>query len=237
MSYCVNCGVELAQSEARCPLCGVEVVNPADPVTQGRGPRPYPHRIERINMQVNRRYTAAFLSLLLLIPVFITIFTDAVTGGGLSWSMHVVGGALVLFTWLLLPMLLKKAHAYICILLDGFAVLLFLLLIEFIVGKQEWVVPLGLPLTALATLYALLIAFLASANRTIDLFIKTAIALTAIGIVVVGVECIIRLSTGGPLLLRWSMYALFPCIVLSGVLVMLNKRAQFKSELKRRFYV
>ena len=34
MSYCVNCGVELAPSEKRCPLCGVEVVNPAKPWTE-----------------------------------------------------------------------------------------------------------------------------------------------------------------------------------------------------------
>lgn len=237
MSYCVNCGVELAQSEARCPLCGVEVVNPADPASQGRGPRPYPHRIERINVQVNRRYTAAFLSLILLIPVFVTIFTDIMTGDGVSWSMYVVGSALVLFTSLLLPLLLKRLNAYVCVLLDGLAVLLFLLLIQFIVGKQAWVVPLGLPLTALATLYALLIAFLASPRRTMDFFIRAAIALSAAGVVVVGVECVIRFAAGTPVYPLWSMYALFPCLVLSGVLLILNKRARFKSELKRRFYV
>ena len=31
MSYCVNCGVELEKSEKRCPLCGVEGINPAQP--------------------------------------------------------------------------------------------------------------------------------------------------------------------------------------------------------------
>ena len=31
MSYCVNCGVELARCEKKCPLCGVEAVNPASP--------------------------------------------------------------------------------------------------------------------------------------------------------------------------------------------------------------
>ena len=113
----------------------------------------------------------------------------------------------------------------------------FLLLIEFIVGKQAWVVPLGLPLTLLATLFALLIAFLASPRRTLDLFVKIAIALAAAGLMVVGVECVLRLSGGTFGFPRWSMYALFPCLVLSGVLLMLNKRAQFKSELKRRFYV
>ena len=61
--------------------------------------------------------------------------------------------------------------------------------------------------------------------------------LVAAGILVVGVECVIRLGNGAFGFPRWSMYALFPCLVIAGVLLMLNKRAQFKSELKRRFYV
>ena len=39
MSYCVNCGVELAASERRCPLCGVEVINPREPFDEN-GERP-----------------------------------------------------------------------------------------------------------------------------------------------------------------------------------------------------
>ncbi len=41
MSYCVHCGVELAESEARCPLCNTKVVDPAAP-QQGNGKTPYP---------------------------------------------------------------------------------------------------------------------------------------------------------------------------------------------------
>ena len=28
MSYCVNCGVKLAKSEKKCPLCNTPVINP-----------------------------------------------------------------------------------------------------------------------------------------------------------------------------------------------------------------
>ena len=28
MSYCVNCGVKLAKSEKKCPLCNTKVINP-----------------------------------------------------------------------------------------------------------------------------------------------------------------------------------------------------------------
>ena len=66
MSYCVNCGVELEKSEQRCPLCGVEVINPAEPF-DFTDVRPYPKHVERLNARIDRRYTATFLSLLLLV--------------------------------------------------------------------------------------------------------------------------------------------------------------------------
>ena len=235
MSYCVNCGVELDRSERRCPLCGVEVNNPAEPFDRD-APRPYPTHVERINVRVNRRYTALFISLLLLIPVFVTVFSDALTSGGVSWSAYVVGGALVLFTWLLLPMILHKPNSYVCVLFDGIAALLFLLLIELITEKS-WFLRLGLPLVLLATTYALLITFLCDERRRMELFQRIATALTGAGLAVVGVECAIRLYREAFTWPRWSLYALFPCLVLSAVLLVLDRRERFKSELKRRFYV
>ena len=235
MSYCVNCGVELEKSEQRCPLCGVEVVNPAEPF-DANGVRPYPKHIERLNARIDRRYTATFLSLLMLIPVFICIFTNMVTSGTISWSLYVMGGALVLFSWLLLPLLLRKRNVYACVLIDGLAAALFLLGVELITEKS-WFFTLGLPLVILATAYALLIGWLSRRGNRRDLFIKLAIALASTGVLVVLIECTINFYRNVSLFPRWSEYALFPCVVLAVILLLLNKRAKLKSELKRRFYV
>ena len=56
MSYCVNCGVELEKSEKKCPLCGVEVINPAQP-PEDKEPRqrPYPNRREELSMNINKQ--------------------------------------------------------------------------------------------------------------------------------------------------------------------------------------
>ena len=43
--YCIKCGVELADSEERCPLCGTKVYNP-EIVRELEDP-PYPQNIER----------------------------------------------------------------------------------------------------------------------------------------------------------------------------------------------
>ena len=54
MSYCVNCGVKLAPSEKKCPLCGVPVVNPRDPWVEPSH-RPYPKQVERVMHRIDRR--------------------------------------------------------------------------------------------------------------------------------------------------------------------------------------
>lgn len=236
MSYCVNCGVELEKSEPSCPLCGVEVVNPAETRDENDVIRPYPKHIERLDTRVDRRYTAAFLSLLLLIPVFICIFTNMITAGTISWSLYVLGGALLLFAWLLLPLLLNRRNVFLCLTIDGLAVGLFLWGVEMITDAN-WFLRLGLPLTLSVTLYAFVLGWLCLRRNKRDLFVKMAIAFAVSGVLVVLIEQIINRYIGGSIWPRWSVYALFPCLVLSVILLLLNKRAKFKSELKRRFYI
>jgi len=105
------------------------------------------------------------------------------------------------------------------------------------ITDANWFLRLGLPLTLITTLYAFALAWLCLRRNKRDLFVKVAIALTASGVLVVLIEHIINRYIGGSLWPRWSVYALFPCLVLSVIVLMLNKRAKFKSELKRRFYI
>lgn len=64
MSYCVNCGVELADSERRCPLCHTEVHNPRQPYDR-KIPKPFPNRLDLFEPEDNRGFAAAITTLLL----------------------------------------------------------------------------------------------------------------------------------------------------------------------------
>lgn len=236
MSYCVNCGVELAKSEKRCPLCDVEVINPAAPFDESAA-RPYPKHVERINERVDRRYAAIFISLLMLIPLFITIFMDLiVNGGGFSWSLYVIGGTALLFTCAILPMLLQNRRPALYVLLDGAALAILLLLIER-VGGSRWFLPLGLPLAALATAFTLISLCVFSKKARLDPLVRWAVQLTLTGLLTVGVELIVDRFLGQLSFPRWSMYAMFPCLVLSVCLLTLNRKAKVKDEIRRRFFI
>lgn len=235
MSYCVNCGVELERSEPRCPLCGTEVVNP-NQAQDDRRMRPYPRHIERINRRIDRRYTAALISLLLLIPLFTAMFCNLLASGGLTWSLYVLGGEAIVFACCLLPLLQNAVCRYGCILIDGVVVALFLLLINYLT-KASWFLRFGLPITALATVYACFIAYLSEPRCRMPLLIRISLALAGVALLVVGVEFFLNLYRGVVALPNWSMYVLFPCLVLAASLLLLHRRARLKEEIRKRFYL
>lgn len=235
MSYCVNCGVELGRSEKSCPLCGTPVVNPASPFDES-APRPYPKHIERINARIDRRYAAAFTSVLLLIPLFVTLFTDLLVSGRFSWSLYVVGGLALVFTFVLLPLLMKSPRPMLSIVIDGLAVTAFLAAVNHSVAGS-WFLPLGLPLSVLATCYAIVIHILFVRKTELEALKKIAYLLIASGVFVVGVEFFVDLCRKKQLIPTWSFYALFPCLVLACCLLILNRKAKLKDEIRRRFFI
>lgn len=235
MSYCVNCGVELKPSEPRCPLCGVEVVNPAEPFCESAA-RPYPRHVEHINARIDRRYAAEFISLLLLIPLFITLFTNLLVSHALTWSLYVVGALALVFVTVLLPMLFLRRRPTLFILLDGAALALFLFSVEQLAGAQFFT-HLGLPLCALVTLFTLAVNAAFSEKWKTDPLIRTAALLALLGFLTVGIELSIMLYADRLYIPQWSMYALFPCLVLAGCLLLLNRKKKVKDELKKRFFV
>lgn len=235
MSYCVNCGVELEKSEPRCPLCGTDVVNPAEPRDEN-AVRPYPRHIEHIDRRIDRRYIASFLSLLLLIPFFTSIFCNLLFNGALSWSLYVGGGELLFFACFLLPMILPKLGRYAHIGIAGAACCTLLALIEFMT-RGNWLLTLGLPIAALAVAFAEFVAWLLAPYCKLPILIRCSLGLTAAGLLVVGIEFFIGLYRSVISIPRWSMFALIPCLVLASSLLLLNRRARVKEEIRRRFYM
>ena len=98
MSYCVNCGVELEKSEKKCPLCGVEVINPAQP-PEDKEPRQrhYPNRIEELSMNINKQFAAALLSVFMVFAAAICCVCNIIIDKSITWSQYVIGA--IFFTW------------------------------------------------------------------------------------------------------------------------------------------
>jgi uncharacterized membrane protein YidH (DUF202 family) len=66
--------------------------------------------------------------------------------------------------------------------------------------------------------------------------VRFSFALTSMGLLVVAIEFFIGLFRHVIAWPTWSLYVLLPCLVLSSSLLILNRRARVKEEIKRRFY-
>ena len=235
MSYCVNCGVELQKSEPRCPLCGTEVINPNE-LKEEKPLRPYPAHVEHLDKNIDRRYIASFISLLLLIPLFTTMLANILVSKQLSWSYLVLGGELVLFTVFLLPMIARMPNVLYMV-IDTVSVSVLLLLIRVLTKSSwDWFLLLGLPITVLTALMCWFFSLMASPKCRIPVLVRFTFALACVGLLVVAIEFFIGLFRHTIVWPTWSLYVLFPCLVLASSLLILNRRARVKEEIKKRFY-
>ena len=86
--YCIKCGVKLADSEKACPLCGTVPFHPDFTAEQGEPLYP-PDRYPK--QQVNRKGILGVVTILLLMPVLITLICDLSLHNRVTWSGYVMG--------------------------------------------------------------------------------------------------------------------------------------------------
>ena len=114
--YCIKCGVELADSEKVCPLCGTRVFHPDLPC--GQAESPYPPDVSPRVEDVSRAGVLFVLTVLFLLPAVISVLCDWRLSGGIVWSGYVVGGLVLLYTTVVLPLWFKRPNPVIFVPVD-----------------------------------------------------------------------------------------------------------------------
>ena len=90
--YCVKCGVRLADTEEKCPLCGTVAYHPDIP--REKVPPLYPHK-ETVKIKPNNRAVSGLLVFLFLIPLLVCLLADLHFNGQLDWFGYAAGGILL----------------------------------------------------------------------------------------------------------------------------------------------
>lgn len=235
MAYCVNCGVELAPSEKKCPLCSVRVVRVEGMAEEKHTPSLYPTDIPHMHMGFKELLPA--LAVLLLIPIVICIICDMLITKTLTWSTYVISAMMLAYVYIFVPFILKKRKRIWYISLCTIATLLFLL---FISEQQHtitpWFLPLGLPICLSAGIMLLLVVLVFEKFKNKKL-IKAATAFFAAGIFTVLINIFVNLFFKMNTVVTWSLYSLAPCVIIGVVLLMLERNTRLKAEAKRRFFI
>lgn len=235
MSYCVHCGVELAPSEEKCPLCKTPVI---DPNLAWREPdeRPYPERLEVVPPHIDRRYGAQLASLFLMIPVLAVLISDLAINQHVTWSAYVLGAIACAGCWVLLPFYLNVKRPYLYIAVDTASTALYLMLIAWLTDGVSWYLALALPLTLIAGGAAMLSVYVCRRTKmppldkaSIVVFIGAA-ALTAL-------EALIDLWVLRAVRLEWSLYALIPLAASGAALRIIERKPKLKEAIRKRLFL
>jgi hypothetical protein len=227
--------VELASSERRCPLCGVEAVNPRDP----RGPEGYddafPREREPVQSAFDRGLWVKIASIILAVPAAICFVSNIVYQNADFWSLYVVGGLAVVWTFCVSPYLFKRYFPLLWIVAATGATLGYLWLIETLSGPRGWFVPLALPITLGVAAFSSAIIVLIYRKVLRELYAPAAVFLS-LGLLTVLVEFSIDLYTLGAPHIVWSWFAFISCTAMAGALVLIERQLRIKEKLKRRLH-
>lgn len=235
MSYCVHCGVELAQSEPDCPLCGTKVHNPAQ-AWQRPEQMPYPEVVDIHNARIDRRYARQLVAILLLIPAFTVLTIDFLDGQAISWSPYVIGALALIYGWLAVPLLFRFSRPYIYVAIDVLSLSGYLLLIALLTDGLGWFLGLVLPLLLL-TGVAVMGGILAARRLQLAALYRAALVCLLVGLYMMGTEVILSLYGGQAVQLRWSFYASIPLMAIALVLVTVERNKPLKDEIVKRLFL
>lgn len=233
MSYCVNCGVELADTEKKCPLCLTEVYNPKSPAKNDVKSL-YPPLHPQSAQKVSRSSIISMLSILFLLPVALCVVCDFSINRTMVWSGYVIGSFLLLYMIVVLPIAVKMSPV-IALSVDGFGVLAFLFFIER-VTDGNWFFKFAMPVTLFLTSAVVLITFFALYTKIPGLII-TALVFISIGVFCVFLEVMINSAFQVRDYLAWSLYPLVTLCILGGALIYIQCNKPLREKLERKFFI
>ena len=230
MSYCVNCGVKLASSEKKCPLCNTVVYNPN--IKEDTYRPNYSDKIEKIK-SINLRYIVKLSVIVLLILGIISVFCDLIITKSITWSIYVICSILYLSCHL--SFIMKKGIK-IPMLLELVGSELFLLVITYLNDGLLWYKYLAMPFIFILWLYVVLCIYLVK-RKTKSLLRRIAICLMFSSITLIIIEILIDLYLRGVISLSWSIYAMLPISIISTLILILSFNRKLLDEIKQRVFI
>ena len=230
--YCVKCGVELADSEKKCPLCGTPAFHPEIKRPDVAGPfLEEPHILE----EVKPAGVLFVLTVLFALPLLITLLCDWRINGSITWSGYVAGALILLYVSVVLPFWFERPNPVIFVPVTFATGGLFLLYINYATGGH-WFLSFAFPVTGGAMLIVTVVVALIHYLRRGHLFVFGG-ALMAAGGFMVLVEFLLNLTFHINETFFWSFYPLVACLLLGGMLLVIAGNKTLRESLEKKIFL
>ena len=228
--YCVNCGIKLADSEERCPICSTL---PGGPIPRDTTvPKLYPAN-RYPEASVKKGALNGAILFLFAIPLLITFFVDLRSIDGLNWFWYTFGAVLLGYIVLALPLWFRKPNPVIFVPCDFVAAALYLLLIALMTGGG-WYLSFALPVTVCAGMIVTAVITLLRYIQKGRLYIFGG-GFIAIGAHLLMTELLLGV-TFGISFVGWSIYPLIALSMLGILLIFLAINSNAREKMERKLF-
>lgn len=228
--YCIKCGVKLADTEQKCPLCDTVVFHPDFEATSQ--PPLYPNN-KMPRSRTNHKALNGAVIFLFLIPILVCFFADRSLDGKIEWWGYVAGALALFYVAFALPMWFKKPNPVIFVPCNFLAVALYLLYIN-LATDGNWFLSFALPVVGGVCLIISAVVTLIYYLRKGILYILGG-AFMVSGVFVLLVEFLIKLTFGLPFM-GWSIYPLVVLFLFGGFMILVAADGTVREMIERKLF-
>jgi len=232
MNTCINCGVELDDGMAVCPLCGKSPGNKNSKEDIGGN---HPSDIITFNKKENRKHVWELGGILTFSSIAVCTIVDLLISRKLDWSLYSDVSVLALWMTLTLILFLKGR---MLVFFSGIMIILLsaLLAFDLIDTGPDWFFPVGLPLAISSSVTGWLIALLYRKARFKGFNIIAASLIILAGLTIL-TELILDNYFHGITDLRWSLIAAVSVLPVALILTFYHYRLKKGKQLDSFFHV
>lgn len=229
--YCAKCGVRLADTETKCPLCQTVAYHPD--IERNKAEDLYP-KDKYPEKKRSARWVHIFFTLAYLIPVFTVLLSDLRENGRVEWSGIVVVSLVVAYVIFVLPTWFRNANPVIFV-PSGFAAVGFLLFYINLATNGSWFLNFALPVTAALCIIATTTVTLLKYLKKGKLFVWGG-AFLGLGGFVILTEFLSNIAFKIRFI-GWSFYPLVTFVIVGGFLIFLGICRPARESVERRFFI
>jgi len=229
--YCIKCGVELGESERKCPLCHTPVYYPDLPLEPERT---YP-KFKPSEESVNPRGVLLILSFVFLIAGLVSLAVDLNLNSLVTFSGYVISGLVTGYVIFILPSWFKRSYPTVFLPVDF---LVIALLVGYISYKVDgsWYFTFALPVIGCAALIICTVVILCYYVRRGYLYIFSG-AFMATALMMGLIELFATITFRIEKFMFWSIYPFIALMLIGIMLLVIAIVKPFRESLKRIFAI
>ncbi len=230
--FCIKCGVELSEGQKICPVCMTRVYHPDLDIKEGMDT--YPKRDFK-SEEFNKKGLLFALTVLMIIPVVLTLLLEMAWENQINWSGYVAFGIIFFYVSFILPSWFKHPSPAIFV-PSSFAAAVILILYACLRTGGDWFLPFALPIS-------LTLCAIVSAVSVLLYYLKSGkLYIIGGGIIVLGVWCVllehlIRVVFSVRTDFIWSLCPLSVLFIIGMFLIIVEIVKPFKESLRKFFFV